>query len=497
MAACGPAGPEPLFLDDVVLLPATDPRIRNVATVSVRTGVPAVLDIVADSGDHVVRATEELATMSHAVDIVGLLHDRAYEVTVRAVAIDGRSRSADDVPDLLTPPLPDLFPEFDVVTLDANRVEPGYTLMPVAGFTVASWLVIFDEELRVVWWMSSAESISDARLLPDGRLVYIEGVTGYVTDLMGRTSAVFSCLPDCLAYHHELFPTEHGTYLTLRGSTLQLDAYPTSVEAPEDLAPAEIVTDAVVELDALGNTLREWNLDEILDTTRIGYDSVSTEPGKMHDWAHANAVQSDGDGLMVSLRHQDAVIRLDSDGELDWILGHHAGWADDLAPHLLSPVGEGFEWPWHQHAPMWNSDGHLVLFDNGNHRASPYGGDPDPWMSAWSRVVTYDIDTDTREIREVDSWGADDAGRVWSPAMGDADALPSTGNVLSTWALVTVEDGLPHGTTGHGNDATRLLEVAPDGSVVLDAWLRSDATDQDQGWRSYRAQRLKGLWLPR
>ena len=106
------------------------------------------------------------------------------------------------------------------------------------------------------------------------------------------------------------------------------------------------------------------------------------------------------DSVIVSVRHQDAVIKLSREtGELVWILGTHAGWGDRWKAYLLNPVGE-FEWPYHQHAARTTRDGLLLLFDNGNDRAWP----PEtrtPDKEAYSRAVEFKIDEEQGTVEQV------------------------------------------------------------------------------------------------
>ena len=84
-----------------------------------------------------------------------------------------------------------------------------------------------------------------------------------------------------------------------------------------------------------------------------------------------------------------------------WILGNHSNWAAEFQPYLLTPVGP-LEWPYHQHAPTITAEGTILLFDNGNDRASPFDGVPRMELSeSYSRAVEYAIDEDSMEVTQV------------------------------------------------------------------------------------------------
>ena len=85
------------------------------------------------------------------------------------------------------------------------------------------------------------------------------------------------------------------------------------------------------------------------------------------DWHHINAVEPDGDGFLVSLRHTDAIYRIRrGDGGIDWKLG------GTHTPQSLKILGDWFA----------GSD------FGGQHdvRASPTGRSP---CSTTARVFTY------------------------------------------------------------------------------------------------------------
>src|SRR5690606_25537495 len=114
---------------------------------------------------------------------------------------------------------------------------------------------------------------------------------------------------------------------------------------------------------------------------RIAYDSLNdhVELGTPNDWAHANAIieVDDGENVIVSCRHQDAVFKMRRDGsELLWILSNHQNWSEPFRKYLLDPIGQDMRWPYHQHAPQVTPGGTLLLFDNTNHQASPSDGKP-------------------------------------------------------------------------------------------------------------------------
>jgi len=127
---------------------------------------------------------------------------------------------------------------------------------------------------------------------------------------------------------------------------------------------------------------------DILDPFRINYssllvlydgffESVFGEQLETRDWSHGNAVVHDpaDDSIVVSLRHQDAVVKFSRQtGELKWILGPHENWdMEQFGEFLLTPLSEDeFFFQYHQHAPDITDEGTILIYDNGNNRASPF-----------------------------------------------------------------------------------------------------------------------------
>lgn len=122
------------------------------------------------------------------------------------------------------------------------------------------------------------------------------------------------------------------------------------------------VRDVIVEVDNNGNVVDEWRLFEILDpyraniikvldqgavclnvdvskagktlsneelakmdTSEIFGDIAGTRVGR--NWAHVNSVDYDpsDDSIIISSRHQSAIIKIGRDKKVKWILGAHKG----------------------------------------------------------------------------------------------------------------------------------------------------------------------------
>ena len=183
---------------------------------------------------------------------------------------------------------------------------------------------------------------------------------------------------------------------------------------------------------------------------------------RAHDWTHANSIDyqtSDGN-LLISLRNQDWVIKIDyqdgqGTGEVVWRLGADGDFVvDATAPN-----------PWfsHQHDAVYDGQ-HLVIFDNGNTRCSENPVDCNSRGQVWQIDETSHIAT---LVENVDLGG-------YSTAFGSAQHL-SNGNYHYLSGLL-----LP----GFVSDS---IEISPEGVEVYR--LRAQGT-------SYRSFRMKDLYTP-
>ena len=146
-------------------------------------------------------------------------------------------------------------------------------------------------------------------------------------------------------------------------------------------------------------------------------------------------------------------------GELNWILGNHDGWNEQLAAKLLNPIGE-LEWPYHQHAAEVTNSGSVLIFDNGNYRAMP----PEPALAApesYSRAVEYLVDPQAMSVQQIWSYGPDQE-IFYSPFISEADPLPQTGNILITdGGRTRDEDGRRVVDTRDETDSEELEQKPP------------------------------------
>lgn len=513
LACTGPTAGEGPPVPTQAVFDALSPSVLSGPTLSATDDTPLSRRLTLEV-DRPCRLSVELRSDEGAVEVVfadratafdvpilGLHPATQTEITARLVDDDGVGKVV-PVGLLWTEPLPDSFPTIDVLAADPARAEPGYWLVSMGVPDGAAWLAVLDAyDLSVVWVYTGAIDWGDVRDTPDGTLIGLAG-GAWEMDLTGRilTHYTPSVSPQTessvsipwLNLHHELYPLDDGTMVSLTTGVVVAPQYPLSYDDPTPVGPAAILDDHVVRFDRDGVALGEVALSSVLDTARIGFGSLTPVFGG-YDWSHANAVVPYGDELVVSVRHQDALVALDADGQLAWILGDPAGWPAAFAPYLLSPT-PGTTWMYHQHGHNIDADGRIVLFDNRMVSHTPYS--PDPLEVLASRIVAYAVDEDARTVDQLWAWSPPD-GPLLSNALGNAQWLPTTGHVLADFGFLDGEAGVLNETVGRGRKHVRLMEIDPDEvQPIVDVRMWIDAELEPEGVKAYRVDAMPSLYGP-
>lgn len=475
----------------------------------------------------------------HSLMVLGFHPGKTHSIQISIFDEDGNSNSEgassseknSTLPETTllveTDPLPAGFPPLQVVISNPAKMEPGFTLFNMRprgdNFAFGNLQVIVNNKGEVVWYRLARGT--DLRQLPNGNILALDPRRNlYEADMLGNVirkwhvagtpGVTEDSIPvDTLAFHHDVFPLPNGNFLMLSVEIRQIENYPTSETDPD--APTEtaaVAGDVVVEFTPEGQIVQEWAMLDLLDPLRIGYTSLGgywnssfpDETDGTRDWSHGNSVFYDptNNSIIVSLRQQDAVIKFSrATGDLIWIIGPHENW--DMAQfgaYLFTPITPTaeapFEWNFHQHAAMVTSQGNILMFDNGNFRASPF----DPGLSfddSYSRAVEFSIDEDMMEITQVWQFGKYLDPALFCNIVGDADLLPTTGNVLVTFGgIVTDKFGNP---MEGGKRATRIIEVSHEepAEVVFHLSIIDPTDSLSNGWFSYRAERIQSLYAPK
>jgi len=474
-----------------------------------------------------------------SLPVLGLMPDKSYTISLMLTDRNNRQSTVAHNLRFATKPLPDDFPDIKVVDSKPALMEPGYTMMArfiraggnreitLAGISTGlskqkildwtcraiswaikcgshsenSYTIIVDDTGHVVWYSTLGSETNYQ--LADGTILYRDESDVINIDMLGNELRRVALANPGASLTHDMFPTSSQTYLSITLQQAIVENFPTSVTDPNaDKITASVEDNPIVEFDLQGNLLHTWPLVDMLDTTRIGYDSLSKRPAIYnslgYDWAHVNAVIDDprDDSIIISLRHQDALVKFSrATGELKWILGPHANWSPAFQRYLLTPVGQPFLWQYHQHSPMITPAGTILVFDNGNCRASPFDGNARlADKKNYSRAVEYAVDEQNMEVRQVWEYGKDAEEPLFAGHIGDANLLSRTGNVLITFGGTSFTGGVKNNDLGLGAVSTRIIEVTHDtpAEKVFDMLVY----DPERGSRLqiYRSERIPDLY---
>ncbi len=291
----------------------------------------------------------------------------------------------------------------------------------------------------------------------DGAFTWGYGQRYVKYDLMGREIWNHR-LPDGYNdFSHAMDPMQNGNYLVRVASS--------DYKRP-DGKHVRTVRDVIIEVDENGVVVDEWRLFDILDPYRdvvlkvldqgavclnidaskagqtLSAEELAKQDASDHfgdivgsgagrNWVHVNSVDYDptDDSIIISSRHQSALIKIGRDKEVKWIMGSPEGWKAEFKDKILTPVDKdgnpikcegskcegGFDWTWTQHTG-WRIDSksdknifYLSVFDNGDARGMEQPALPE---MKYSRAVIYKIDQKKMTVEQIWQYG-EERGHDW------------------------------------------------------------------------------------
>ena len=333
--------------------------------------------------------------------------------------------------------LPADFPARQVTRTGAPASE-WYVLSPTLGSGAPAlgnplYVVVADDHGTPVWWRSTTtHRPADAKVAPgNGGLMWGEAGIFYALDAVYHRSAwdgTESALIGLGGHidQHDLVPAAEGGWYAIRyvprdcagtgGDCTDMTAFGGAVSAT-------VVDCEVVRLDTSGAVVWTWKTrdhlafaewSDLTPASHVNLAHLTINGQDTWDVVHLNSVEDDGDGLIISSRHLDAVYRINkSDGSVDWKLG------GTPTARSLSVLGADRD-PFlnSQHDARRLSNGHITVFDNGSE------GFRVP------RVLELDIDTMNRTASIVRS--VSDANTTFSSCCGSTRAVAG-GGFVTAW----------------------------------------------------------------
>lgn len=351
-------------------------------------------------------------------------------------------------------------PQVLVESVDAT-LDVSFLLMQVFG---APRVFDIDGELR---WVGPEfpEAVFPKSLTRDGFCLgaTVSGAL-YRCDWLGNIQSSHMSDPRYIASHHNFSPGKTGILNTV------------SVQEPAVSRRLSVLA----EMTETGETIREWNFDEIFGSTILAAGEDPSAFVKLgRNWFHMNAAIYDpsDDSVLASSRENFVVKSDHATGEIKWILGNpgklwYTGYPQSLQPLALTVIGDP---PIGQHALSVSADGQfLMLFNNGNGNSGlPSVGD----TRGYSKVSVYRIDDVARTAEEVWTYGEEE--NVYSPICSSAYRT-TAGHVLVTYSspqgmdpfVVVVDSGRSElfraSILGGGCSTAYAVEELGLGDLVLD-----------------------------
>ena len=268
------------------------------------------------------------------------------------------------------------------------------------------------------------------------------------------------------------------------------------------------VRDVIAEVDQNGVVVDEWRLADILDPYRDNVlkvldqgavclnidasmagktltdeelaaadksdsfgDIVGTGAGR--NWAHVNSVDYDpeDDSIIISSRHQSAIVKIGRDKQVKWILGSPEGWKKGFVEKVLKPVDakgnpikcegskcEGdFDWTWTQHTAFKideKSKGDIIYvsaFDNGDGRGMEQPALPD---EKYSRGVIFKIDQKKGTVEQIWEFGKERGHELFSAVTSLVEYQPDHDSIMMYSATSGAEYDLKTGAFATASNPT-------------------------------------------
>ena len=489
------------FLSTPTFTPAAKAPLAGV--LQVNTLVNTRVSVVVSDGTNVWEKDFYDFGTTHSETLLGFRPGRTNLIQVTAYDANRNAYVAPQLLTFVTAPLPVTFPTSTVLQSNPSMMEPGYTLFIIENKSSNKfYITMMNNAGEVVWYCPAPVNFDlDVLQLDNGDLFITEDSNRF-TEINMLGQIVNTWLPPVglpIDIHGGV-PTSHGTILYLTDVTNSVPNFPTTTASNAPLATVKVENNPVVEISMTNAALlNTWTPANLLNPTRITYLTYDNGPA-VADNEHANAVLEDpsDNSIIVSMRDQNAVIKFSRTGQLKWILGPPANWGPNFQQYLFTPVGAPFAWNYAQHAPMLTPQGTIVLYDDGNYRASPF--DPPVLdQNNYSRAVEFSLNVTNMQVSQV--WDSTKANEdvLYTPAVGKTQWLPQRRNILTTYGDVTYINGFHPSTNSANATMVRLIEYTHDPvpQVVFDLSF-FDYTNKSPsylGYFMYRSTRIPDLYV--
>lgn len=429
------------------------------------------------------------ANTTHHLPVLELTAETAYDVAIR---VDGEQPSITAIQTFTTGALPATLPPIEMHTSTPSQMEPGLTLMTLMELRAdepRNFLVALNEAGKVVWY-EQLPAVGRALDVDELKRIYTtESVTDAVrVDPFGERKTLWATEDLGIeTVHHEVYHIDGGGFATISTEHVVVPGW----EFPDlgETYTFDVISDVLATFDEAGNMTWSWSLIDHLDPLehhtddlhlpfweQAPYDHLESPK----DWSHANAMVPNGSGWLTSYRHLDALIQVDPDtDEIEYMFG----WQGDFE------LAAGGRWFSHQHAPEILANGNILLYDNGNNRP-----DSEPDERPFTRVVEYNLDSETMIATEVWSWdGASE--RVFCPIVGDVDQLTGGNHLITDGAILESQaDAEGEIITHFSGRAREIANIDSEPEVLWHVTVGTPGDFSAPNWAIYRSIRIDTLY---
>ncbi len=345
-------------------------------------------------------------------------------------------------------PVSDYFP--DIKILESNNPAPGYFFLAAKGLSAddaSLYIGIVDNFGTPVFFRKMNKASGSMRLMPDGRIGYLNGVPRklFILDEMLQVESQYQIDGYKINGHDWAYDTEGN--ILLMGKAVSYKDMSSLIEGGN--VNAEVLDVVIQEFDKDGILKYTWNSADHFDIFDGNENSDYLDYTEAQlDYVHANSVAFDSDtSFIISCRHMDEITKVDRrTGEIIWRLGGK----NNQFTFVNDPIGFS-----HQHSISRLENGNILLFDNGNLQETQE-----------SSSIIYDLDEVNMTATLVHRYGRE------TPVYcnhGSGTQEIYNGNIINYWGVYW-----PSATEFH-----------PDGTVALEM----DFTEH-----SFSPRILKYLW---
>lgn len=283
-----------------------------------------------------------------------------------------------------------------------------FAAVPYWG-TGGSYLVMYNNQGRPVFYRKTPTTCSDFRLHGNGLLTYFD----YASSKFFAMDSTLA-LVDSFWVQNGFTTDEHDIKILANGNVLLIGNgfrfFDMSQLVPGGDRNASVVVNVVQEIDKKRNVVFEWKAYEHYKLTDVGPEVNLLDPSFIH--SHINSIDFDLDSnLVLSSRNLEEITKIDrKNGNIVWRLGGK----NNQFRFVNDSVGFSA-----QHAASILSNGNLVLFDNGVYHK--------PHVS---RALEYKLDEVNKTATLV--WSYRNTPDVASIFWGNVQRLKN-GNTFISW----------------------------------------------------------------